>query len=552
MLVAWAFGGVIVFLASAAPFLPRYSSEVPWSGPVPAHDEWPGARRAGESAELASRGATLRVLAREAARAEALALEFSTRRARSLDPLRRAREAERARWRAASPIGPLPPLAPEAEAAAWLRAWLAVGQALTMHADSPTANVEPAANGSQAIAKEGTADETIAIADAAPMDPEAVYVELLSEIDRERAWLAERTRAGDRSMSAKWRGRWDARAIELEARAAALESSLTPFQQELVIAAEPERAFALAALVPTPEPAAAPRPSRASPLVALWLGVAIAGAAFGAWLGVALSRVRGRRAHAAVDVAGPPRAAATSDSWLHVVSGPSAGPIVRGAFDLCGCLVDRNHRVLLVECGRDLNLHVVVGGERRWGLMECLADHMPALGLVQEGGRRGLYVLTYGGRARSPRWPQLGRLLDEVRPHFGRIVLAIPAHAPRAIGDAFAGRVLDAWWSGRLGFRGAAKSLDQRLGIRFVPLQLEPEAEAPPELVETPVPLAAHALPGPPTLIPERELPKPVRVATPAAVLDCELRVRERLRFLLWMRRVRREEPEPAGSAPAR
>jgi hypothetical protein len=503
---------------------------VPWSGPAPAHDEWPGARRAAESAELASRGATLRVLAREAARAEALALEFSTRRARALDPLRRAREAERARWRAASPIGPLPPLAPEAEAAAWLRAWLAVGQALTMHADSPTANVEPAANGSPAIAEEGTADENIAIADAAAMDPEAVHAEILTEIDHERAWLAERTRAGDRSVSAKWRGRWDARAIELEARVATLESSLTPFQQELVIAAESERAFALAALVPTPEPAAAPGPSHASPLVALWLGVAIAGAAFGAWLGVALSRVRGRRAPAAADVAGPPRAAATSDSWLHVVSGPSAGPIVRGAFDLFAVAwLTAIIACCFVECGRDLNLHVVVGGERRWGLMECLADHTPALGLVQEGGRRGLYVLTYGGRARSPRWPQLGRLLDEVRPHFGRIVLAIPAHAPRAIGDAFAGRVLDAWWSGRLGFRGAAKSLDQRLGIRFVPLQLEPEAEAPPELVETPGPLAAPAPPGPLALIHERELPKPVRVATPAAVLDCGLRVRERL-----------------------
>jgi hypothetical protein len=555
ILIAWAVGGAIVFLVAATPFLPRFSAEVPWNGPLPRRDLWPGAPRTGESAALARHGDALRVLATDASRAEAVARTLSIARTRENDPFLRARRNELARTRAAAPIGPLPALAPEADAAAWLRAWQAVGHAYASGAviESPALAPTATSDAANPSAEQNVTGDVAASAavEASGIDAESVRAEIVAESERDRAWLHARERVGDRSLSATWRGRWDARASEIDARATALEASLTPFQRELVIAALPERAFVLASIVPTPSSVPAPEPGRARPLAGLWLGVALAGAALGTWFGLRVQARARRRAPARVESVGPPRTVASSDSWLHVVSGPNAGSLVRGAFDVCGCLVNRNHRVLLIECGRELSLHVVIGGERRWGLMECLADHTPVLGLVQEGGRSGLYVLTYGGRARSPRWPQLGRLLDEVRPHFGRVVLAIPAGAPRALGDAFQGRVLDAWWSGRLGFRGAAKSLDERLGIRFVPLQLEPESEAFPEL-ETVAEPRPEPEPTMPPAVAEPMRGDPAVPATPAIVLDCELRVRERLRFLLWMRRVQRAEPEPAGSAPAR
>lgn len=244
----------------------------------------------------------------------------------------------------------------------------------------------------------------------------------------------------------------------------------------------------------------------------------------------------------------------TTGAWLHVVSGPSPVAVARGTLELAARFLSGGDRVLIVDGGPRLDLHQCFNREVRWGVVECLTCEMPVLGLVQEAGRLGLYLLAHGVPARRTHWPQLGRLLDEARPHFGRAVLALDPDAPAAIGGALAGWHLEGWWAERRRTSRIADRLADHLGIHLSDMDLEPMPHAKLEALDARLwalttTRASAATPAQPARDPVTVAP----VATPAVAttVDCDLRVRERLRFLLWMRRVQSEgQRSHAGSPP--
>jgi hypothetical protein len=250
------------------------------------------------------------------------------------------------------------------------------------------------------------------------------------------------------------------------------------------------------------------------------------------------------------------------------VSGASPVTVARGALELAARFLSRGQRVLIVDGGPRLHLHDRFDREARWGVIECLTGEMPVLGLVQDVGRLGLYLLAHGIPARRTHWPQLGRLMDEARPHFGRAVLALDAEAPAAIGQALAGWHLEGWWAERGRATRRATRLADRLGIHLSDLALEamPDAklaaldarlwtlkalvasvEAPPTPAAGRSPVAAAVAPE--VVAPAAAAPTVVAPAV-ATTLDCDPQVRERLRFLLWMRRIQTEGQPPAPAPP--
>jgi hypothetical protein len=257
---------------------------------------------------------------------------------------------------------------------------------------------------------------------------------------------------------------------------------------------------------------------------------------------------RARRARLTFEV---PRIPETTGAWLHVVSGTSATVVARGALELAARFLSDGHRVVIVDGGPRLQLHDRFDREARWGVVECLTGEMPVLGLVQDVGRPSLYLLAHGVPARRTHWLQLGRLLDEARPHFGRAVLALDPDAPAAIGEALAGWHLEGWWGGRGRRTRRAARLADRLGVHLANLDLDAMPGAKLEALEVRLRTltALRASTGPaanPALDPAPVAPAAVPMV--ATTLDCDLRVRERLRFLLWMRRIQTEgqRPDPA------
>jgi len=243
-----------------------------------------------------------------------------------------------------------------------------------------------------------------------------------------------------------------------------------------------------------------------------------------------------------------PRLPETTGAWLHVVSGSSPSAVACGVLELAARFLSGGHRVLMVDGGPRLQLHDRFDREMRWGVIECLTGEMPVLGLVQDVGRLGLYLLAHGLPAPRTHWLQLGRLLDESRPHFGRAVLALESDAPAAVGQALAGRHLEGWWAGRGRERRSADRLADRLGIHLSNLDLDAMPDAKLEALDVRLwTLIAERPSAEPSEAPTPEpAPAPVaRVPTVTSTLDCDLRVSERLRFLLWMRRIQTEGPRP-------
>jgi hypothetical protein len=236
---------------------------------------------------------------------------------------------------------------------------------------------------------------------------------------------------------------------------------------------------------------------------------------------------------------------------------------------------DRGERVLLVDAGKRLRLHERYGGDTRWGLGECLAGEVPLLGVVQGAGRSGFFFLAHGAPGRAARWDGLSALLEDAREHFDRVLLALDPKVPRAAALPLGGRVLEAWWAepGPQLPRNAV-ALSERLGIPFSCFDLNWLMETMLE-VESATPLQ---VPGPPLTADGAGAMQPVCFADPeipapadpgsveeaiepaeavsgsagdieagacsdgeAVVLGCDLEVRERLRFMVWMRRVRAE-----------
>lgn len=231
---------------------------------------------------------------------------------------------------------------------------------------------------------------------------------------------------------------------------------------------------------------------------------------------------------------------------------------VRAALELAAHPLARRERVLVVDAGSG-RLHERLGREARWGLMECLQGDMPVLGLVQYAGRPGFYLLARGHAARTAAWAGLGRCLDDARLHFGRIVFVIDRTTAREFGDALVGRPLEGWWAepGTRHAAGAAE-LSARLGIAFSGIDLSAVPKVSLEVLSARVAELAAALP--PAIEPtplERAIPEPLPEAQAApvpvepVVLDCDLQVLQRLRFLAWMRRVQSESRQAeARTAP--
>src|SRR5262249_27261449 len=153
-------------------------------------------------------------------------------------------------------------------------------------------------------------------------------------------------------------------------------------------------------------------------------------------------------------------------------------------------------------------------------------------------GRPGLYLLAHGAPARRTPWAQLGRLLDEAQPHFGRAILAIDPEAPAAIGEALAGWHLEGWWAERGRASRTAIRLADRLGIHLSELDLLAVPEAKLEVFDERVRALAPMDDSRPGLVESAAFAAPDAPPAEPIVLACDLHVRERLRFLLWMRRV--------------
>lgn len=252
----------------------------------------------------------------------------------------------------------------------------------------------------------------------------------------------------------------------------------------------------------------------------------------------------GRRARRA---AAPPAAPAewlASHAWLQIVSGPDAEHLARGLIEAAGAWVACGERVLVVDGARRLRLHEALGLEAGPGLLECLAGTLPVLEAIQGGAGERLCFLPRGNPMRPEAWPQLGRLLLEARPHFDRVVLALDFAVPREAGLALEGLGAAAWWCPD-GFASIlSEALAERLGISLRDIMLSPSENVMREpAIGRPAP-AVPPVPPPAPAPPAAEAAAEAARARPwveAAVVDCDLQVRERLRFLVWMRSVQAE-----------
>ncbi len=281
-----------------------------------------------------------------------------------------------------------------------------------------------------------------------------------------------------------------------------------------------------------------------------WAGAALLGAAAGLLL-----VARGGEADSA-GRAGT-RASRADDAFalpvlpLQVVSGGSRTAVEAAVVELAARFLARGERVLVIDGGRRLALHEWVGASPRLGLVECLAGTLPLLGLVQCGGPPGLYVLSHGAPTTEERWSQLDHLLEQAWPHFGRVVLVLDSAAHGSVGDALRGRLLRAWWAGGSGaLPRTALALSQRLGIWFVRIDLGARANVTLEGLEERVRELEALLPAPapepaPLVLPAPEAPAFAAASAPE-VLACNLQVRERLRFLIWMRGLQAESRRAA------
>lgn len=246
----------------------------------------------------------------------------------------------------------------------------------------------------------------------------------------------------------------------------------------------------------------------------------------------------------------PARRPGTTEAWLHVVSGPERARIAEAVVAVAAELLAGGGRVVVMDAGRRLRLHEIFGREPRWGVGECLSGSLPLLGLVQDTGCPGLYLLAHGAAAPADDWPELGRVLDEARPHFARCVLALDAAVPREAAEALAGRHLEGWWAGSSGPSRSALAFAERTGIALTGYPLAGGVEAAferlpmsaaagtdpiPARIPAAPPRLTVTIPAPRVVAPEAV---PVEVAPPS-ILDCDVRVRERLRFLVWARSLR-------------
>lgn len=558
--------GVVIALVDAPSSIALFQARTPWSGGAPTAREWSEIPRAGESALVASvpDGFELQVFAPRGPRARRLAAGIATRREGAFEALEDARAALTGRWQSAVVAAPLPELAPAAECASLLLADAARRTDLVAALPSPYAagaQAAPAPADAFVARAEAGLEEAVAAADA-----DASRRALLALVEAEDSRFARglpepRSRAAERG--AAWRRAQLDRADSLVALANRALAGLAPEQKALATAAAPERLVLLAASLPDPyAPLASLTPAppvTVEPLPGPWgmllgVGGALGGAIalLAALLGLWLRRAAGD-ASASYEPARDPSAGLP---WLHIVAGPSPAGAVRAALELAAHAIARRERVLVVDAS-GVRLHERLGREARWGLMECLQGDMPVLGLVQYAGRPGFYLLARGHVARTAAWAGLGRCMDDARLHFGRVIFVVDRTTPREFGDALVGRPLEGWWGAAVSrLPQAAVELSGRLGIAFSGIDLARMPKVSLELLSARVVELAAALPAPsPAEAVEVLEPEPLPLPEPPEepiVLDCDLQVRQRLRFLAWMRRVQSEGRQAEGPAAPR
>ena len=431
-----------------------------------------------------------------AAGAEALALELALPRLSLSPELVGARDGRRAEWADALVRGPSAPLTRAGDCAARLRGWADAWRAVAAWPEPPAAARSATAGLSRSPGRASLPpmerDVTLL---ALATDPAGLEGALQREARVARAQLFSKIGAlpsGAREVAAEsWRRAWARRAAELDTLADALAARKSRIERELIARAAPAHALDAEPRIPDPGAilllaASGSEPTTARPYVPTWILFAAAGAALGLLITAPVTRVavRGRRvrhddqmrrlaaaSHAFAAI--PPPASATVDARLQIVSGSHSRRVAHATRELAAHFVADGERVLVMDGGRHFRLHDSFGAEPRLGFQECMRVELPVLGVVQNGGLPGLHVLAHGAPSRLRTWIPLGRLLDQARPYFSRVVIALDAHVSRQAGEALAGRLVDGWWAGRdVRKSRAARRFSTRLGI---PLQaIEP------------------------------------------------------------------------------
>lgn len=272
--------------------------------------------------------------------------------------------------------------------------------------------------------------------------------------------------------------------------------------------------------------------------------------AIGARLGAVARRGRDVRRPdvAPLDPAAP--ADPARGAWLQVVAAARADLAARAAFEVAAHALATRRRVVLIDGSRDFRLHECLGLSGRLGFRECMGAGLPALGLLQNGGFTGLFLLGRGRQGNLGDWLPLDRVLEELRPHFEQVILVFERRVPAVVGGVLAGRLASGWWAGpgKAASR-AARNTSAALAIPLFDIDLaampQPSLESLEARLADVLAIPAGAEGHEPFAAAP---PGPIRVSPPA-VLDCDLQVRQRLRFLAWMRRMRteRERAETAG-----
>jgi hypothetical protein len=558
--------GACVAIAFAPPRGARFEARQPWVVAAPSAQDWPRVPRTGERVRLehALDGATLVVTGADAAGARALARAFAAWQSPTESALREASARVRLEWRGELPAESPPHRTPAAECASLLFARTIWGRTLADRLPIPAPAVPPEA----AVVPEGVdAAWNEVNAAASATDPRRLLNALREATARETAWFGNRDLwQGEAAPvhAERWRRWQDQRAEELEGKAERMLADQGQLQRRFAELAVHPHLVEFDATVPDPWlPFASADPATLRPLVRpiprVWLPTIEWGAGLGAAFALALTLLRARRRARALaeEVArlGPllpdPSEAGPS---LHVVTGPTAAAVTRGALELAARRLAFGERVLLVDGSARLRLHERLGRDARWGLLECLAAEMPVLGLIQYAGHPGLYLLAHGNADRAVGWSRLGQKLEEAVPHFGRIVLVLDPQAPAELGDALIGSAMEGWWGQLDGaLARAAEQATARFGIVFHSLDLErmpePSLEAMAERVAALRPEGPVPEPAPITAPVAVHRPEPVQPALEPIVLDCDLQVLERLRFLAWMRRLQADARDPGLQA---
>jgi hypothetical protein len=554
--------GACLGVAFAPPRGARFEARQPWVVGAPSARDWPREPHEGERVRLErdADGTTLVVTGTDAAGARALARAFAGWQSPTVESLHGAIARVRQDWRGEMPAAMPPHRTNVAECASLLFARTIWGRALADRLPIPAPAVPPEA----VFVPEGVTTAWAEVdAAATAADPKRLMAALREATARETAWFANRDLwHGEMApvRAERWRRWQDQRAEELEQRAEHMYVTQPLLQRRFAELAVHPHMVEFDAGVPDPWlPFASSDPSALRPFVRpiarVWLPTIEWGAAIGAALALVLTLLRAwlraRALAAEAERLGPLVAdASEAGPSLHVITGPTAAAVTRGALELAARRLAVGERVLLVDGSARIRLHERLGRDARWGLLECLAAEMPVLGLVQYAGHPGLYLLPHGNADRAVGWSRLGQKLDEVVSHFGRIVLALDPQAPAELGDALLASAMDGWW-GQLdgGLARASEQATARFGIVFHNLDLERMPEATLEALAKRVgelrPAGPVPEPAPITAPAQIRRQEPAQPALEPIVLDCDLQVLERLRFLAWMRRLQAHPQDP-------